>query len=144
MREGDGSAAAAAAAAASRPFACHLVGRCYAPACPTQTLPMHAVAPLAGLQGSVASPQQYLQALQELLVQYDVTLPAATLFRPVLLKAVAGLVEAAIGSRRGGTGRGGAVQPGPELAVALLSVLELAPHTEGCAGVLGPMLAAPA
>ena len=79
------------------------------------------------LPAQAPDPTRALQALQQLLVLRDCTLPAATLFRPVLLKAVAGLVEAALGSQA-------SVQPSPDLAVALLSVLELAPHTEGCAG----------
>jgi hypothetical protein len=87
------------------------------------------------LQGS-PSAQQYLQALQQLLVQYDFTLPATTLFRPVLLKAVAGLVGTALNNGKGGCSSATGVRPGPELAVALLSVLELAPHTEGCVAAL--------
>ncbi len=75
-----------------------------------------------------ATPQQRLAALQHILVQPDCTLAAATLFRPVLLKAVAGLVDAAL--RKTETSSSGQ-QIGPELAVALLAVLELAPHTEG-------------
>lgn len=63
--------------------------------------------------------------MQQLLPQYEWTLPVATLFRPVLLKAVAGLVETAVGSSGSGSGASA------ELAVALLAVLELAPHTEG-------------
>lgn len=79
-----------------------------------------------------AAPQQCLAALQQVLVEYDFTLPAATLFRPVLLKAVAGLVEGATtAAATGASGQEPAVFPSPELAVALLSVLELAPHTEG-------------
>lgn len=69
-----------------------------------------------------ATPQQWLRALQQLLVLHDVTLPLATLFRPVLLKLVAGVVDVAAGSN---------AQHSAELTVALLSVLELAPHTEG-------------
>ena len=77
--------------------------------------------------------------LQQLLLQHDCTLPAATLFRPVLLKAVAELVEAAVGGGGSGGSAPGSSSPGtthhvtpsPGLAVALVSVLELAPHTEG-------------
>jgi hypothetical protein len=79
--------------------------------------------PLFALQD--APPQQCLAELQRLLVQYETTLPAAALFRPVLLKAVAGLVVGAADGIASGQ------QPSAELAVALLSVLELAPHTEG-------------
>lgn len=83
------------------------------------------------------APHICLQAVQQLLVQPDLTLPVVTFFRPVLLKAVSGLVEAAVGpgDNRGGSGGPqpgpGTLQGSPELAVALLSVLELAPHSEG-------------
>ena len=83
--------------------------------------------PLLLPQGT-ASPAQYLAAVQQLLPLYECTLAVATLFRPVLLKAAAALVDAAVG------GSAAAVQPSAELAVALLTVLELAPHTEGCVG----------
>ncbi len=66
--------------------------------------------------------------MQQLLPLYECTLPVATLFRPVLLKAAAALVDAAV------SGSAAAVQPSAELAVALLTVLELAPQTEGCVG----------
>lgn len=67
--------------------------------------------------------------MQLLLLEYEWTPAVATLFRPVLLRAVAALVEAAVG----GSHAGAAPQPSPEMAVALLTVLELAPHTEGWA-----------
>ena len=79
-----------------------------------------------------ATPQQCLQTLQALLVQYDFTLAAATLFRPMLLKAVAGLVELMTGVGQLPSRSLGSVQPGPELAVALITLLEMAPHVEGC------------
>lgn len=96
---------------------------------------LHALGPppLAPHNGLQATPQQRLAALQQILVQPECTLAAATLFRPVLLKAVAGLVEDALSdsgkSSSNSSGRGH--QIGPELAVALVTVLELAPHTEG-------------
>lgn len=74
------------------------------------------------------TPTQHLAALQQLLVQPECTLPAATLFRPVLLKAVAAMVQAAVVGGGSGDGQQG---PSPELAVALITVLELAPHVEG-------------
>lgn len=80
------------------------------------------------LRQGAASPAQYLAAVQQLLPLYECTLAVATLFRPVLLKAAAALVDAAVG------GSAAAVQPSAELAVALLTILELAPHTEGCVG----------
>ncbi|KAL4440107.1 hypothetical protein ABPG75_003108 [Micractinium tetrahymenae] len=82
--------------------------------------------------GEQATRQQRLAALQQVLVQPECTLAASTLFRPVLLKAVAGLVEGALSSSSGATSSSSAGhQIGPELAVALLAVLELAPHTDG-------------
>ena len=59
----------------------------------------------------------HLRAAVAVLPLYELTLPAATLLRPLLLRAVAALVDEQ--------------PPSAQLAVALLSVLELAPHTEG-------------
>jgi hypothetical protein len=97
------------------------LARCTAPGCAHLPLRCDPVALRLSAQES-ATPQQWLRVLQQLLVLHDVTLPLATLFRPVLLKLVAGVVDAAAGSN---------AQHSAELAVALLSVLELAPHTEG-------------
>ena len=53
-----------------------------------------------------------------------------------MLKAAAALVDAAVG------GGAGPAQPSAELAVALLTVLELAPHTEGCVACAAALQAA--
>ena len=94
---------------------------CRLPACPS-------FVPLPLLLQSSPTPHQHLQALQQLLVQYDYTLPAASLFRPVLLKAVAAMVEAAAATPALAPRSTAAFSP--QLAVALLTVLELAPHTQ--------------
>ena len=91
-------------------------------------LPPTSFVPLPLLLQSSPTPHQHLQALQQLLVQYDYTLPAASLFRPVLLKAVAALVEAAVAPAPAPPSSTAAGSP--QLAVALLTVLELAPHTQ--------------
>lgn len=63
--------------------------------------------------------------MQAALLEYELTLPAATLFRPLLLRAAAGLVDDAL------TGPPRSPGPSATLAIALVSLLELAPHIEG-------------
>ena len=79
---------------------------------------------LCALQG--CSPDEQLRAVQTVLVHYGCTKAAVTLFRPVLLRAVAALVEDAL------SGSSDAIAlPSAQLAVVLVTILELAPHTEG-------------
>eukprot|EP00887_Chlorella_sp_A99_P000601 scaffold17.g601.t1 len=80
----------------------------------------------ASFPHSEPQPHEGLRALQAALARPDLVLAAVTLFRPVLLRAAAALVDAALASAPGAP-----ALPGPELAVSLIAVLELAPHTEG-------------
>lgn len=66
-----------------------------------------------------AGVQEYLGAAQALLLHPATTLAAGTCYRPFLLKALAPLVDAAV------------PHGGEQLALALLRLLELAPHIEG-------------
>jgi hypothetical protein len=73
-------------------------------------------------QGS-ATAAEHLEALQRLLLLPSCTAPAAGLFRPLLLRATTQLVAAAAAG-------GQQAPPGADLAVALPSLLELAPHLD--------------
>ena len=70
------------------------------------------------------SPRRIFAALQGLLLRTSLTLAVGSAFRPVLLSLVGSLVDARIG---------GAFQPDAShaaVAVALISLMELAPHLE--------------
>ena len=78
-------------------------------------------------------------AVQRLLLRPALTAGVAALFRPVLLPLASALVDA----RLSGAGHGGAAGGGPSgaleashgaVAVALVTLTELAPHLSGCAG----------
>ncbi len=71
--------------------------------------------------------QQCYAAVQSLLLHPRLTLLTATMFRPVLLPVVADLVEA---RQRSGT-RASNTSSEPACAVALVALLDFAPHIQG-------------
>lgn len=74
--------------------------------------------------------QQCLAAVQQLLLRPDATLHVATIFRPLLLRVVARLVEGVAGSSSGGSSGQTGTMPSPEAAVALVTVMDLAPQCQ--------------
>ncbi|GAB4814206.1 hypothetical protein N2152v2_001252 [Parachlorella kessleri] len=79
----------------------------------------------------VTAPQQCLASVSRLLLRPDSTLPVGSIFRPLLLRVVAKLVQDA--AAPGQEEQAGAIRAGPsvEMAVALVALLGLAPHLEG-------------
>ncbi len=75
-----------------------------------------------------ASAQQCLAAVQRLLLRPDLTLQVATIFRPLLLRAVARLVQEVCGAAKGQPGP--SASPSAEAALALVAILDLAPQCE--------------
>ena len=83
--------------------------------------------------------QHVAGAVQRLLLRPALTAGVAALFRPVLLPLASALVDSRLSggghSGAGGTGAGGALEASHgAVAVALITLTELAPHLSGCAG----------
>lgn len=81
-------------------------------------------------------------AVQRLLLRPALTAGVAALFRPVLLPLASALVDSRLSgaghSGAAGTRAGGALEASHgAVAVALITLTELAPHLSGCAGSSG-------
>lgn len=77
------------------------------------------------------SSRRILDALQSLLIRPNLTLGIGSGFRPVLLSLVSALVDARLSSATSSEASHAAV------SVALISLLDLAPHLERWASVAG-------
>lgn len=80
--------------------------------------------------------QHVAGAVQRLLLRPALTAGVAALFRPVLLPLASALVDSRLsGARHAEDGLGEALEASHgAVAVALITLTELAPHLSGCAG----------